>query len=257
MSIRVAAAPTPSEMISCSQIFKILVLILLFMKSNQVRTYLEIDPALAPLGYSAMQAGAYSVYLGFFITSFFLALLDTGKLAILALSACLLVIRYYPASLFTAAIVADLASAIPVTLIIFLLLAIVALVVGLIQMRKESTWLTLVRMNQWDCAVAAFLMFSLSTIWISGLFGDHTIVFLNCYATFLYVVFVVMLVSIWLPKALGLLLSLVFLWSILFAFLIVQFGYWQTGYWVTFAFHAVCAIASLYIMLKSRQGQPC
>ncbi|WFS63512.1 hypothetical protein LF599_04920 [Pseudodesulfovibrio thermohalotolerans] len=240
-------------MISYTQIYKILVLIVLAMKSNQVRAYLEVDPAMTPLGYSAVQAGAYSVFLGFYITSLFLAFLDAGKLAILALSACLLVFLYYPASLFISAIVAGLASDIPVSLTAFLVFSILALGMCLIQMKKVPTWLTLSRIDKRDCAVAVFLMFSLPTIWISGLFGDYTIAFLNYYATFLYVVFAVMLVSIWQRKALSLLLHLVFLWSILFMSLIVWFGYWQTGYWLTFVFHTVCAIAYLYAMFKNRQ----
>lgn len=126
---------------------------------------------------------------------------------------------------------------------------------GLIQIKKDPTWLTLSRIDKRDCAVAVFLMFSLSTVWISGLLGEHTIAFLNYYATFLYVVFAVMLVSIWQPKALSLLLHLVFLWSILFTFLIVWFGYWQTGYLLTLAFHAASAIVSLYLMSKNPQAQ--
>ncbi|WP_157917487.1 hypothetical protein [Pseudodesulfovibrio profundus] len=227
---------------------------MLAMKSNQVRAYLEVDPAMIPLGYSAVQSGAYSVFLGFFITSFFLALLDTGKLAILALSACLLVILHYPAMLFISAIVAGMAADIPVSLIAFLTFSILAFAMGLIQMKKESAWVTLSRINIWDCAVAAFLLLALSSVWISGLFGEHSIAFLNYYATFLYVVFAVMLVSIWQPKVLKFLPHLVFLWSILFTFLIVLFGYWQTGYLLTLIFHGVYAITYLSFMTKKRQA---
>tara|TARA_Y100001933_G_C18912483_1_gene527361 strand:+ start:59 stop:760 length:702 start_codon:yes stop_codon:yes gene_type:complete len=229
-------------------------LVVLAIESNQVRTYLEVDPAMIPLGYSALQAGAYTIFLSFFIASFFFALLDTGKLAILALSACLLVILYYPAMLFISATVAGMATDIPVSLIAFLTFSILAFAMGLIQMKKESAWVTLSRINIWDCAVAAFLLLSLSSVWISGLFGEHSIAFLNYYATFLYIVFAFMLVSIWQPKFLKLLPHLVFLWSILFAFLIVLFGYWQTGYLLTLIFHGVCAITYLYFMTKKRQA---
>ncbi|NDV20743.1 hypothetical protein GO013_15140 [Pseudodesulfovibrio sp. JC047] len=240
-------------MISYTQIYKVLVLIVLAMKSNQIRGYLEVDPVMAPLGYSAMQAGAYSVFFGVYITTFFLTLRDVGKFAILALSVCLLIFLYYPAVLFLSAIVAGLASDIPVSLTAFLVFSILALGLGFIQMKKVSTWLTLSHLDKRDCPVAFFLMLSLPTIWISSLFGEHTIAFLNYYTTFLYVVFAVMLVSIWQSKALNLLLHLVFFWSILCMSLIVWFGYWQTGYLLTCVFHGVCAIVSLYVMCKKRQ----
>lgn len=241
-------------MLSYTQIYKALILVVLAMNSNQIRVYLEVDPAMAPLGYSTAQAGFYAIFLGFFMANTLLALRETGKFALVNLSACLLVVLYYPASLLYYAIVAGLISKIPMFLISFTILTVFALVMGLILQKKESEWLIVSRIAKWDYAVAAFLLLSLPTIWLSGLFGEHEVAFINYYATFLYIVFAVMLVSIWQPKALRLLPHLVILWSILFSFLIVLFGYWQTGYLLTVALHVICSIAYLYFMLKKRQA---
>ncbi len=244
------------KMISYTQIYKALVLIVLAMNSNQVRVYLEVNPAAIPLGYSIPQAGAYAVFLGLFMTSFLLALLDAGKLTIIALSGCLLVVLSYPISLLYYAILAGLSSLIPLFLVFFLLLSVLALVMGFYQLKREHVWLTTSHIKKRDYVVCSYLLLSLPTIWVSGLSGDHTAAFLNYYATFLYVAFALMLLSIWRPKALRILPHLIFLWSILFASLIVYFGYWQTGYWLTIAFHTLYSIAYLYVLSKSRQLAP-
>lgn len=235
-------------------IHKVLAILFVALASNHVRHFLEVNPQLAPLGYSMLWACGYALFFSFFLASCYYQFIGIGRVAIYVGGICAATYLLYPAHMFFFGIYHDVINSIPLWFYLYTSLIMVLFLLQLFQLKKENMLVDLSTVHGLELLVGGYFILSLPMLYLSGLLDKFTPTFLNQHATFLYVVFIVMLISAWIPKALRILPHLIFLWSLIFPALIIHSGFFRTGYFITVGFHAVWALMYLREIWEQRMS---
>lgn len=234
------------------RIYKVIAVIFLVLTSNYVRMRLDIDPTLPVLGHSSLLNLLNSLLFSLGLCSLYCLFFGLGRIAVCVLGGCAIVYGYYPAYLLVLAIFSgEIASVHPV-IFLFTGLAISTLCLSVIKLTKTETIFDLTNFDQPQVLTLLYFFVALPSILVSGMFGDYTSVFLHNYAAFLYVVFLVFLLSIWLPKTLDILPFIVFIWSLAYLFFVASLGFFKTGYFISLTVHVIWASLYLHMLWKRR-----
>ena len=232
--------------------FNILLLAVLALWTNRVAGVLGLDPTLPILGRSLLLLTGEAILYSTVLAAGYSLFLRRGRLALATAISGVILASAYPAYLVAAALLCGMARDVPPVLYALLLAVAGILCLGPALIKKAQRFP--LRWAEIEPALTAgFFLMALPSIHLAGMAGQHHPAYVECYATFVYLVLCLLLVSIFFARAKRIIPLLASLWCVYFSGLVLYERDVATAYGLAAIIHL--AWAATY-WLRVSDGEP-